>query len=554
MAFKEEIRVPATQGNKSQTRINRSYSNEIDSLPIVLTPTRGRITSSTAMIFKKLMGKKTQETRGQLNKRFSLQRKRQRKTIRTTQLPTRMQQSQVTTPLLLVNVQEKDPMENHDQYVPQNINTSSTIISIVSTVSKPLRTTKQEKKGILAAQDRVGEFPKTSIQQQPSATICNPNRNLQPQHTYTTGAPPVSGDQSIPNMPERVQGVEPTAKPVLENSVTSKQVREKEQKAGMANRHQGSIRHHIPKVEEDTLKMPLTGFRKCNRGIFNDILLIIIYNSPLYDSIPLLMSFYEEAFPHIIICGSEPSQRYKIFVVKIEKGFFGYECAAQAMRVYRQTFNGYLYINDDMIVNWWNFVDFDKGKIWFGAPWLSKAGITATYNGNKFISTRLRWHWWYKTVGKNAFERAFREMRMLKSRTVNHWNITRAFKILEKNGNGSINCFKGLSDIFYIPKQFATTFSHISKIFFRHRVFLEIAVPMMISMLDERSNNIHLTGVYIHCHNKTVDCRPVILARYNPKVAFIHPFKLNSGDLFEASNKNILQNWATPISRVLTKC
>ena len=504
------------------------------------------------MIFTKLTEKKKQEIKRQLNKRFRLQRKRQRKTIRTTQLPTRMQQSQNATPLLLVNVQEKDPMENHDQYVPRNMNTSSTIISIVSILSKSLRTTKQEKEGILASGDSMRESPKPSIQQQPSATIRNPDRSLQPQHT--TGAPPVGRDQNTPHLLEPLQGVEPTTKPVLENPVTSKQVDEEEQKAGVTNRHQNLIRHHKLKVEEDTLKMPLTGLRKCNRGVFNDILLIIIYNSPLYNSIPLLMSFYEEAFPHIIICGSERSQRYKIFVVKIEKGFFGYECAAQAMRVYRQTFNGYLYINDDMIVNWWNFVDFDKGRIWFGAPWLSKAGITATYHGNKFISTGLGWHWWDMAVGKDAFERAFREMRMLKSRTVNHWNITRAFKNLEKNGDGSINCFKGLSDIFYIPKQFARTFSHISKIFFRHRVFLEIAVPMMVSMLDERSNNINLTGAYVHCHNKTVDCRPVILARYNPKVAFIHPFKLNSGDLFEASNKNVLQNWATPISRALTKC
>ena len=30
-------------------------------------------------------------------------------------------------------------------------------------------------------------------------------------------------------------------------------------------------------------------------------------------------------------------------------------------------FRGYLYLNDDMIVNWWNFLQLDKDKGWLGA-------------------------------------------------------------------------------------------------------------------------------------------------------------------------------------------
>ncbi len=88
----------------------------------------------------------------------------------------------------------------------------------------------------------------------------------------------------------------------------------------------GEARYHNP---NDTKS------GKCLKNYFEDILLIIVYHYfPVYDSIPLLMSFYNETFGDIVICGPKSDSRYNIMVVDIYRGWYGYECAAEAIRRY----------------------------------------------------------------------------------------------------------------------------------------------------------------------------------------------------------------------------
>ena len=88
---------------------------------------------------------------------------------------------------------------------------------------------------------------------------------------------------------------------------------------------------------------------------------MLIFHYPFYETLPLIKSNYEGAFPQIVVCGSLDSNIYDIMVVEHFKGYFGYECVGKAIRLY-PGFRGYLYLNDDMIVNWWNFLQLDKDK------------------------------------------------------------------------------------------------------------------------------------------------------------------------------------------------
>jgi hypothetical protein len=76
---------------------------------------------------------------------------------------------------------------------------------------------------------------------------------------------------------------------------------------------------------------------ECFKNYFDDILLIIIYNYPFYDSLPLLMSLYKDAFKNIVICGSKEYSKHPIMVVNIGPGtgYYGYECVGEAIRRYR---------------------------------------------------------------------------------------------------------------------------------------------------------------------------------------------------------------------------
>ncbi|XP_028403619.1 uncharacterized protein LOC114526267 isoform X2 [Dendronephthya gigantea] len=106
-----------------------------------------------------------------------------------------------------------------------------------------------------------------------------------------------------------------------------------------------------------------TNSGECLKNYFEDVLLIIVYHFPFYDSIPLLKSFYGDVFKNILICGPESYFYSFVMVVEVGPGLYGYECAGEAIRRY-PGYRGYLYINDDMVVNWWTFSNLDKEKFW----------------------------------------------------------------------------------------------------------------------------------------------------------------------------------------------
>jgi hypothetical protein len=73
---------------------------------------------------------------------------------------------------------------------------------------------------------------------------------------------------------------------------------------------------------------------ECLKNYFEDILLIIVYHFPFYESIPLLESFYQDAFKNIVICGPKAYSHHYVMVVDLGTGYYGYQCAGEAIRRY----------------------------------------------------------------------------------------------------------------------------------------------------------------------------------------------------------------------------
>ena len=65
---------------------------------------------------------------------------------------------------------------------------------------------------------------------------------------------------------------------------------------------------------------------------------MLIFHYPFYETLPLIKSNYEGAFPQIVVCGSLDSNIYDIMVVEHFKGYFGYECVGKAIRDLEDTF------------------------------------------------------------------------------------------------------------------------------------------------------------------------------------------------------------------------
>ena len=262
---------------------------------------------------------------------------------------------------------------------------------------------------------------------------------------------------------------------------------------------------------------------RCLKNYFQDIMLIIVYHYPFYATIPFVMSNYKDAFPNIVVCGTQKSARYNILVVDMNpRGYLTHECLGEVIRSY-PGFRGYMLVNDDMIVNWWNFVKLDKDKIWQGAEVAYKNGVVV---GQRPIPDD--WFWQLKENGARSCERAYREVVKLKNDPSVGIDIPKLLAIHFLNGRNKTMCFRTWSDFVYIPGKYSREFELLCGIFYRNKVFLEIAFPTITSFLEPWRAWEKVYGVYLPDIYGFTDFTLLknVWPKYSKKIPFLHPIKI----------------------------
>lgn len=303
----------------------------------------------------------------------------------------------------------------------------------------------------------------------------------------------------------------------------------------------------------DASVIPTThhSFPNCMRNAFSSVLLVVVFNYPFYDSIPLLERFYKPAFPSIMYCGPTVSEKFKVVPVEINKGYYGYECMGVAIRRY-PGYKGYLYVNDDMIVNYWNLLNIDRDRIWLGKI----REFPSNRSQEMFKPPTDSWHWWHPP--QNALQRCGQAVQAISS---SHRESERklSLKILLANGGGKLCCFKALSDFFYVPSKFSQTFQNYSSFFFARKVFLEVAVPTIAYLLEYSGKIRYIQGVDLHWiygDGMQVNNGFKVWLQYSTdKIKYIHPFKLHYGDAdVKKLNSVLFTRWIIKLSELLTQC
>ena len=210
-----------------------------------------------------------------------------------------------------------------------------------------------------------------------------------------------------------------------------------------------------------------------------------------------------------------------ILTVDIIKGYLGYECLGRSIRRH-PGYQGYFYISDDVILKYWNFADnFDRGKFW-------DSFITTTSPANGPASSA--WPWWNSPFGLRNCRRALEDVAKMTSME-EKLNGEQLLNALVNNGNGTRLCFRGRSDVLYVPQKHAAAFSILSETFYKQKVFLEITVPTIYRLLERNENIKRFPGFYIIApagDPRVTDSR-FFWYLYFPhnEYYFIHPFKLH---------------------------
>ena len=212
-------------------------------------------------------------------------------------------------------------------------------------------------------------------------------------------------------------------------------------------------------------------------------------------------------------------------------------------------YRGYLYVNDDMVVNWWTFTNLDKEKLWQGGIIFSNDDHVM---GSRPISDT--WPWWRKkSKSAEACEDSYLEITH-KYRSSEHINITKLINTHLVNGEGEKRCFRMWSDLFYIPKKFSDQFQRLSFVFHKNRVFLEVAVPTIMSFLDIRDSWEKHYGLYLPDMYGSIDFADgkLVWKNYDYDINFIHPVKFHGR--VAKTNREKLENDIIPYSKQFTNC
>lgn len=248
-------------------------------------------------------------------------------------------------------------------------------------------------------------------------------------------------------------------------------------------------------------------------------LLIIHYNHPYYESAGFLIELYGGIFPNIIFYGDGEGDLVNENGITIHRipNKFGYFFTRVMTDVFEKypSFDGYYFLQDDCILNYWNYTGLDSEKIWF-ALHFNNDNSCNFYSSFDFYRNRenSNWIWWSTSEGAEATKCA---MNLLKSEQLEQ---------LVQN-IGSNMAVGTVCDMFYIPGKFQKASLELCKIY--KDVFCEIAVPMILCSLDTIQN-----WECLKMEWRIVGSSPV---KYPSDCHWVHPIKLS-----DIKNRVLIQN------------
>jgi hypothetical protein len=231
---------------------------------------------------------------------------------------------------------------------------------------------------------------------------------------------------------------------------------------------------------------------------FNDVLLIINYNHPFYQSIDFLKKIYGIAFDHIVFYGEKPNAR--VHTINHHFGWYGYRTLADAMERYPD-FRGYLYTNDDCFLNFWNLTRFDKNKLWINKSNVTKLEPTAIKASD--------WPHWSRDYGYKAVKKVYDQL------------PEKYVTILQHNG-GDQAVFTSMADMVYIPNTYREATVEMCNLCSAQPVFLEIGLPTLCACVapKEQWENFNVLYLWYVSAQKIMDS-------YTPSLDAIHPLKFS---------------------------
>lgn len=246
---------------------------------------------------------------------------------------------------------------------------------------------------------------------------------------------------------------------------------------------------------------------------FKDLLLVVHFNWPYYGNIEFLKNLYSPVFKNIVFYGEQAAPG--VFAVASHEGYYIGEFLQDVFTRFPQ-YKGYLIVQDDCIVNFWNFLTLDKNKIWY-AP---------KFNGrDNFNIVRLKdgkhlggyfWEGWERVLNGTTRRADTKEA---------YKQLTAQDKAMLAMNIGKDNIASHFVDFYYIPGRYAANAKRLAGIF--RNVFCEIAALNILLCLDDMRHWEKLTMLWGIGQTPTGMLR-IAPTNYPTGYHWIHPVKCSS--------------------------
>ncbi|ESO05870.1 hypothetical protein HELRODRAFT_159950 [Helobdella robusta] len=279
-----------------------------------------------------------------------------------------------------------------------------------------------------------------------------------------------------------------------------------------------------------------------------DILLLITFNSPHYETIPLLELVHRATYPYIIYCGHEQltyrnnSSNYYVSFVTYDQyesqnqGTLNYQCAVKIMKL-RMNFEGILAIGDDIFLNI-NTSNASTSKNWVVASGDQIADLNTMKgcSSKAFCTIPLTWTWW-----KEYRPEIFRVYDKWGELMKNDLDLEIARNRLMNITGGEVRAIGNTADIYFVSKNFYSVILKLLDIFIGEKVFLEIAIPTALRSISGYDDILTLEGHMEWGNNRNMPWNFLNNESMRGK-HFAHPVKLSYVLKNDTNNLNMYCN------------
>ena len=206
--------------------------------------------------------------------------------------------------------------------------------------------------------------------------------------------------------------------------------------------------------------------KKCLR-----VLVVIIFNSPLYDHAPFLRKLYEPFFSSVVFYGKERSAKFNILAAKETPGYLGnfQQIVISQATVEFPGYDGYMWLADDLIFNFKEALPFlNPERLWVPVGYYGHDASPNVYENRK------DWHW-PSAMGLPAVRKLYK-------------CVPKVFRARSEQWfGGPDRVTTNIGDFGYIPKRFVEDFRILS--YSLRRVFMEIAIPTAFYWMSKSNEN-----------------------------------------------------------------